>query len=178
MDINTLVKLTSRAWSLNILALLHAKVPGRQAPLLAATNASRTAFATSLAHLIDLGMIERNPGHGHPLRSEFRLTPTGIKAASVASKIIITARTEDETRLLRKTWTVPVLALAGTPHRFLGNQIGPHDHYRSGAVLIPSPAGRTKLIRRNIDTAERMPFPTYQAVNAGKEISRAVGLPP
>ena len=37
MDIETLVKLTSRSWSLNILALLHSGVPGRQAPLLAAT---------------------------------------------------------------------------------------------------------------------------------------------
>lgn len=177
MDINTLVKLTSRAWSLNILALLHAKVPGRQAPLLAATNASRTAFAASLAHLIELGMIERNPGHGHPLRPEFRLTPTGIEAASVASRIITTVRTEDETRLLRKTWTVPVLALAGTPHRF--------SAIKSGLTIITDRALSSSLhqleernwIRRDIDTAERMPFPTYQAVNAGKEISRAVGLP-
>ncbi|UUV04871.1 winged helix-turn-helix transcriptional regulator [Ruegeria sp. YS9] len=176
MDINTLVKLTSRAWSLKILALLHAKVPGRQAPLLAATDASRTAFAASLSHLIELGMIERNPGHGHPLRPEFRLTPFGTQAATVASKIINTARSEDEIKLLRKSWTVPVLALAGTPHRF--------SAIKSGLAVITDRALSSSLhqleaqnwIRRDIYTAERMPFPTYQAVNTGMAINRAVGL--
>ena len=69
MDMEFLVKLTARAWSLSILARLDAGVPGRQAPLLAATGAGRTAFAQSLAHLHALGLLERNPGHGHlPLK--------------------------------------------------------------------------------------------------------------
>ena len=59
MDIKLLVNLSSRAWSLNILALLHTGVPGRQAPLLAATSASRTSFASSLEHLVQLGLLEK-----------------------------------------------------------------------------------------------------------------------
>ena len=58
MDIEFLVKLTARAWSLSILARLDAGVPGRQAPLLAATGAGRTAIAQSLAHLHALGLLE------------------------------------------------------------------------------------------------------------------------
>lgn len=87
MDISLFVNITSRAWALPILSNLHTGVAGRQAPLLAATGASRTAFAQSMEHLISIGLLERNPGHGHPLRPEFRLTPSGIKAAAIAHKI-------------------------------------------------------------------------------------------
>ena len=84
MDIKSLVNLTSRAWCLNILALMATGTPGRQAPLLAATSASRTSFAASLEHLFQLNLLERNPGHGHPLRPEFRLTRTGAEYAMTA----------------------------------------------------------------------------------------------
>ncbi|MGB7270169.1 MAG: transcriptional regulator, partial [Albidovulum sp.] len=51
MDIVLFVNITSRAWALPILSNLHEGVAGRQAPLLAATGASRTAFSQSLDHL-------------------------------------------------------------------------------------------------------------------------------
>ena len=87
MNMQLLVNLTSKAWSLKILARLHAGVSGRQAPLIAATGASRSSFAASLEHLFQLGLLERNPGHGHPLRPEFRLTDKGKAVAAMASRI-------------------------------------------------------------------------------------------
>jgi DNA-binding HxlR family transcriptional regulator len=108
MDIVLFVNITSRAWALPILSNLHEGVAGRQAPLLAATGASRTAFAQSLDHLIAIGLLERNPGHGHPLRPEFRLTPRGKTAAAIANKIHNVSGDEDQD-LLRRSWTLPVL---------------------------------------------------------------------
>ncbi|WP_298936091.1 winged helix-turn-helix transcriptional regulator [uncultured Ruegeria sp.] len=176
MDISTLVKLTSRAWSLNILALLHSGLPGRQAPLLAATNASRTAFASSLAHLVQLGMIERNPGHGHPLRPEFRLTTTGRQAAEMAQSFVKTVPDEREFGLLRKTWTVPILALTGSPYRFsmIKSDLSPITDRALSSSLHQLEA--QDWIRRDIVTSGRMPFPTYKAVNTGAAISRVVDL--
>ena len=84
MDISEIVNVASRAWALPILNCLHGGVPGRQAPLLAATGAGRTAFAQSIGHLIEIGLVERNPGHGHPLRPEFRLTEAGKAARDYA----------------------------------------------------------------------------------------------
>lgn len=176
MDINLLVKLTSRAWCLDILALLNQGVSGRQAPLLAKTNASRTSFAMSLQHLIALRLLERNPGHGHPLRPEFRLTSAGREAAEIAARIVRAVPDENEFSLLRRSWTVPILALSEQPIRFSG--------IKSGLAPITDRALSTKLvdletrawIRRDIDTSHRMPHPIYQATNTGLEINKAIGL--
>ena len=174
MDIRLLVKLTARAWSLNILALLHAGVPGRQAPLLAATNASRTSFAASLDHLVQLGVLERNPGHGHPLRPEFRLTQAGIKAAAIAGRIVAAVPDDREFALLRRSWTVPILALTDTPRRF--------SSIRSALAPITDRALSTSLhqleeqawLQRDIDTSTRAPYPTYHAVNRGLQVNGAI----
>ncbi len=117
MGIKLLVNITSRAWAMPILSSLHSGVAGRQASLLAATGASRTAFAQSMDHLIELGLIERNPGHGHPLRPEFRLTQMGGVAAAIAYRIHgVTA--EEDRPLLRRSWTLPVLTSLHTPSHF------------------------------------------------------------
>ncbi|MDA5557195.1 winged helix-turn-helix transcriptional regulator [Shimia sp. MMG029] len=171
MDIKLLVKLTSRAWALDILAHLHRGVPGRQATLLAATGAGRTAFGASLQHLMALGLVARNPGHGHPLRPEFILTAEG-KAAAAKADAILRAAEVSAAGLLRKSWTVPVLALAARPQRFSG--------FKAGLGAITDRALSTSLQRleaqdwvaREIDLSERVPFPVYRAVNAGGEISR------
>ncbi len=118
MDISLLVNITSRAWSLTILARMHEGVPGRQAALLAQTGASRTAFAQSLMHLVEHGLMERNPGHGHPMRPEYRLTPTGVQAARMAHDIQVATPQNAQNTLLRRSWTVPVLAVSVTPKYF------------------------------------------------------------
>ncbi|NRB01490.1 MAG: winged helix-turn-helix transcriptional regulator, partial [Rhodobacteraceae bacterium] len=115
MDIILLVKLSARAWSLPILAAFHRGVAGRQAPLLTATGAGRTAFAASLEHLIELGLVERNPGHGHPLRPEFRLTEKGRAAAEAAGEIYGVVSDDAGAAVLRRSWTLPILALTGAP---------------------------------------------------------------
>ncbi len=172
----SLVKLTSRAWSVNILALLHQGVPGRQAPLLAAASASRTSFASSLEHLVQLRLLERNPGHGHPLRPEFRLTKNGIEAAEIADRIVKAVPDDAEFAVLRRSWTIPILALTGRPQRF--------SAIKADLASITDRALSTSLLQleerewlqRDIDTSQRTPFPTYHAVNSGMEINRAIGL--
>lgn len=174
MDINLLVKLTSRAWSLSILALMHTGVAGRQAPLLAATGAGRTAFAHSLAHLIDLELLERNPGHGHPLRPEFRLTAKGTEIAGIAARIVGNLPGHDGFVLLRRAWTVPVLAVTGKPRYF--------SEIRSDLFSITDRAlskslrqlEQRKWLLREVDLSKRPLRPTYQAANFGASISRAV----
>ncbi|MEM6987990.1 MAG: transcriptional regulator, partial [Pseudomonadota bacterium] len=77
MDNLFLVKLCSRAWSLPALAAIAQGVPARVSPLAAALGSGRTAMGSAVAQLLELGLLETNPGFGHPLRPEFRLTPSG-----------------------------------------------------------------------------------------------------
>ncbi len=178
MDINTLVKLTSRAWSLNILAAMHTGVPGRKAPLQAATLASRTSFSASLEHLVDLDLLERTPGHGHPLRPEFRLTARGNTAAEIANRIVSAVPDEVEFALLRRSWSVPILALAARPQRFSSMKTSLHRITDRALSSTLHQLEERDWIQRTIDTSARVPFPTYCAVNAGIKVNRAVSLEP
>ncbi len=170
MDINLLVNITSRAWALPILAQLDSGVPGRQAPLLAATGAGRTAFAQSMDHLITIGLIERNPGHGHPLRPEFRLTQMGASAAKLASKINRVS-TEEDLVLLRRSWTLPVLATLHTPRHFadIKRDLSP---ITDRALSQSLKTMETKSwVCRQVDELTRPPRSRYLAVSTGCKLS-------
>lgn len=174
MDIRTLVNLSSRAWSLDILAALATGTPGRQAALLTATGAGRTALAASLAHLAVMKMIERNPGHGHPLRPEFRLTTEGETAASIAVRIMGLVGGPLDAALLRRTWTVPILAVTDRPRYF--SEI----RYDLREVSDRSLSGSLRQLedrawlRRRVDIAGRPPRPTYEATDLGAKLSSAI----
>ena len=170
MDIEVFVNATSRAWAIPILSSLHAGIAGRQAPLLSATGASRTAFAQSMDHLISIGFLERNPGYGHPLRPEFRLTELGASAADLANKIQNVTAEEDHD-LLRRSWTLPILTAIHRPSHF--NDI--KRNLRSITDRALSQSLKTMEIRswvhRHIDETARPPRPIYHAVNTGGLIS-------
>lgn len=166
-----LVNLTSRAWALPILSSLHSGVAGRQAPLLAATGASRTAFAQSMDHLIEMGLIERNPGYGHPLRPEFRLTQMGGTAAAIANKVH-NASTEEDRHLLRRSWTLPVLASLRTPSHFSDIKRNLQTITdRALSQSLKSMEARN-WVCRSVDGAARPPRSIYRAVNTGGRISQ------
>ena len=174
MDIILLVKLSARAWSLPSLAAFHRGVAGRQAPLLTATGAGRTAFAASLEHLIELGLVARNPGHGHPLRPEFRLTEKGRAAAEAAGEIYGVVSDDAGAAVLRRSWTLPILALTGAPRRFsaLRSEFGTiTDRALSGGLQALEAQA---WLRRDIVIDARMPYPTYCAVGTGARLSQIV----
>jgi len=170
MDIKLLVNLTSRAWALPILAAFHDGVPGRQAALITAVGATRTAFGQSMTHLIELGLIERNPGHGHPLRPEFRMTAEGKPVARMAARIQLTP-TPEEKPLLRKSWTVPILTTLQEPRHF--------GQIRQGLGSITDRALSQSLkameqqnwVSRSVENAARPPRTIYQPINAGQQIA-------
>ncbi|MCY6382576.1 winged helix-turn-helix transcriptional regulator [Hoeflea prorocentri] len=159
---------------MSILKAMHDGVPGRQAPLLVASGASRTAFASSLAHLVELGILERNPGHGHPLRPEFRLTEEGMRFAKMADMIAGALPDESGQSLLRRTWTLPVLAVSGRPRRFVDikSDLSPITDRALSQSLQKLEARH--WLHREIDIASHPPRPIYQAANEGIAISNAI----
>jgi len=173
MYIGVFVNITSRAWAMPILSSLHSGIAGRQAPLLAATGASRTAFAQSMDHLIELGLLERNPGYGHPLRPEFRLTKLGMTAAAIASKIHDVSKEEDWP-LLRRSWTLPVLTSLHKPSHFMDvKRHLPTITDRALSQSLKSMEARN-WVCRSVDGAARPPRSIYSAVNTGSLITQVI----
>ncbi|KMW56122.1 hypothetical protein AIOL_001074 [Candidatus Rhodobacter oscarellae] len=174
MDVTDVVKLTSRAWSLEILRLMHDGVPGRQAQLLAASGAGRTAFAQSLRHLVELGHLERNPGHGHPLRPEYRLTEQGAQMAALSRSIDAALGAEAQAPLLRRAWTVPVLTVSRQP-KFFSEIKGLLPPITDRALSQTLQAlEQTQWLLRDTRAEMRPPRPVYRAQNTGARIAEAV----
>lgn len=178
MDIRTLVKLTSRAWSLDILALMHSGTPGRQASLVSASGAGRTALVQSLGHLVDIGLLERNPGHGHPLRPEYRLTSKGVAAAIVADKIRRAVREPASRNLLRRAWTVPVLVVSQKPRHFTDIKTELDSITDRALSQSLKQLQAQHWLQRTVDSAIIPTRPLYKAANVGAQISRAAKVDP
>ena len=176
MDIVALVNVSSRAWSLAVLAALASGTPGRQAALLAHTGAGRTAFAASLHHLIDLGLVERNPGHGHPLRPEYRLTTAGAAMGATATRIMELIEGRSDAALIRRSWTLPILAVTGKPRRF-GEVRGALNSVSDRALSASlHDLEEHDWLRRRVDVAGRPPRPTYEAVGFGARLNGVIGI--
>ncbi len=176
MDINELVKVTTRAWSFRILALLHDGVPGRQAALLTASGAGRTAFGQSLQHLLTLELVERNPGHGHPLRPEYRLTGRGAQMAVIASGVEKAVNGQAEAVLLRRMWTLPILTVAQQPRYFseIKTSLAPITD-RALSMSLGNLEGQG-WINRSVDPAIRPARAQYVVAQAGAEISQVLAF--
>ncbi|HTU10273.1 MAG TPA: helix-turn-helix domain-containing protein [Allosphingosinicella sp.] len=98
-------------WLLPLLAHVAGTGGGsRFAAMLAATGASRSALAASLAALAEAGWLARNPGHGHPLRPEYVLTPAGEPVAAFSAQVMAQrARLGLEPGMLSR-WSLPLVA--------------------------------------------------------------------
>lgn len=176
MDINLIVKITSRAWSMSILARMYLGVPGRQSLLLSSTGASRTSFTKSLTHLVDLGLLIRNPGHGHPLRPEYQLTLKGAEIGKIAATIVGVAPSDSEFALLRRSWTIPVLAVTRIPRHFTdisSDLIAISDRALSKSL---DQLQELEWLRREVDVSSRPLRPLYQAENKGLKICKAINV--
>ena len=91
--------------------------------LLNRLQVSRNALKAALEALADLGLIERNPGYGHPLRPEYRLTGEGLKVAPAAASYTAGMADRPSGRL---KWSAPILRGLLTLDRFnaLGQALG------------------------------------------------------
>ncbi len=173
MYINDFVNMTSRAWVIPILSKLNDGVPGRQAALINATGANRAALVKSIEHLIELGLLERNPGHGHPLRPEFRLTEEGIIMAKIAQKIE-GAVEKDHNELVRRSWTLPVLSLLHKPSYFIDFKMKLNTITDRALSQSLKTLEDHNWVERNVISTQRPPRPIYSAVNAGRIINHII----
>lgn len=171
MYTNELVKICEKAWALTALALIGQGAPARVAVLAAAAGTTRSAMRPSVMHLYELGLLAQNPGHGHPLRPEAKLTPEGELWAELALSLEGLLHGDEERRLVRLNWTLPTLRVAHTPVRFtsLRNALPPvRDSALSTTLRRLETTG---WLERHVDVELRPPQVAYVTVNRGLEIA-------
>ncbi|MEP3197378.1 MAG: winged helix-turn-helix transcriptional regulator [Lentilitoribacter sp.] len=159
---------------MNILSLMYEGTAGRQATLLAKTGAGRTAFTQSLSHLIELKLVERNPGHGHPLRPEYRLTELGSYVAERAHNVSRIGQQATDSALLRRSWTLPILAASAEPIHFGGlkNKLLPITDRALSQSLKQLEA--CSWMQREVDITQRPARSIYHAQGRGSQIGQLI----
>lgn len=106
---STLVSLLHHRWSPAILAELHRQRGSRFVTLANRVGLSRESLRRTLASLLASGLVERNPGYGHPLRPEYRLTPIGAIVAPRCADLLSALETLGAEEIGLKKWSLPVL---------------------------------------------------------------------
>jgi DNA-binding HxlR family transcriptional regulator len=112
VSIEELIALCHHRWSAPVLAELGRTRGARFVVLVNRLGVGRASLQRTLAALVELGLVRRNPGYGHPLRPEYLLTPQGEEAASRCGRLL--AVVDGEADVLLRKWSLPVLvALRG-----------------------------------------------------------------
>lgn len=170
MDKRKLVKLCSRSWSLTALGLMADGVPGRTSPLAAAAGCGRTAMNGSVSHLVEMGLLERNPGYGHPLRPEFRLTANGEDIAKWASTLNRIVKGRADRRLLRGKWSLPLISCLPKELRYsdLRRQLAPVSD-RALSLCLGQLSER-RWISRQVSTDQSPPAVRYSLNKPGSNV--------
>lgn len=104
-----LIDLTKKGWALSTLGALGNGAMARIHPLANALQTSPISIKAAIDHLMALGLVMDNPGHGHPLRPEFALTPSGENLAPHAQEILRQGARQNVSPLLRKRWALPIV---------------------------------------------------------------------
>ncbi|WP_447757648.1 winged helix-turn-helix transcriptional regulator [Sphingopyxis fribergensis] len=111
-----LVQLGSHRWLVPLLADLAAHKGARFVELIHRLGLSRDSLARTLEAAATIGWVQRNPGHGHPLRPEYILTEAGSSAAARAATIAGAQREIGLPPAAATRWGLPLVAGIGAGH--------------------------------------------------------------
>lgn len=113
------MSLVHRRWVIPILAQLHRDSGARFAALRGHLGISRDALSSTLEYLVEIDLVSRNTGHGHPLRPEYLPTEHGQSVAAMADPLHSELESLDALDVGLRKWSLPVVgAVGGSDARF------------------------------------------------------------
>jgi DNA-binding HxlR family transcriptional regulator len=116
--VSSLPRLFHHRWAVPVLAALQ-RTPGRSANLMHELGAGRESLRRALDELVELRLLARNPGYGHPLRPEYLVLPAGAALVPACADLIAALEELGAIELGLNKWSMPVVhALAAGPCRF------------------------------------------------------------
>jgi len=168
-----LVQLGSHRWLIPLLADLAGHKGARFVELVHRLGLSRDSLSRTLEAAAAIGWVQRNAGHGHPLRPEYILTEAGTVAATRAATI---AEAQQEIGLppgAATRWGLPLVAGIGAGHdRFnaLSRLLAPATPRALSQGLTA--LGRHRLVVREVLDA-RPPASRYDLTGSGRMLAEA-----
>ena len=113
---SSLVDLCHHRWTIPVLAEIERTRGSRFATLGGKLGVSNESLRRTLRALEADGLVQRNPGYGHPLRPEYVFAERGVRLGPRAARLVQTLRGHEDIGL--KKWSLPVLAALEEPRRF------------------------------------------------------------
>lgn len=171
MSIPDLIALFHHRWSAPVLAELRRQKGARFAALSGILGVSRDSLRRTLDSLLELGLVARNPGYGHPLRPEYVLTRRGERVAERCARLL--ALLDGNADVALKKWSLPVLAALERPARFSElRESLPGISARSLALALKDLEGAA-LVRRQVQETYP-PSTVYATTPAARRLRAAV----
>ncbi|PKP86569.1 MAG: hypothetical protein CVT78_11745 [Alphaproteobacteria bacterium HGW-Alphaproteobacteria-17] len=168
-----LIQLGSHRWLVPLLADLAAHRGARFVELVHRLGLSRDSLTRTLHAAAAHGWIQRNPGHGHPLRPEYMLTDAGKAAAARAATIAEAQAAIGLPPGGATRWSLPLVAGIGAGHdRFnaLSRLLAPATPRALSQGLTA--LGEQGLVRREV-IDRRPPTSRYDLTGSGRLLAEA-----
>jgi len=141
----------------------------RFATLVGRLGVSGESLRRTLQALQAGGLVERNPGYGHPLRPEYVLTERGRQVAPRVRTLVEAVGAREDVAL--KKWSLPVLAALDRPRRFSELRATVKTTPRALALALKD-LQAAGLVRRSV-VDDYPPAVVYEAAPEARPIVRA-----
>ena len=164
------ILICSKAWSWQVLAYMHVQQDVRISPITHHYLASRTAISGAFKHLIELRYVQKNSGHGHPLRPAYVLTKKGRSVAAWAAEFD-ELLTPNEWEIARRSWALPILRQTNPERRYCDLRKDLHpitDRALSETLKL---LGENQWVNRVVDVDQSPPSVTYTPRGIGKTLT-------
>jgi len=169
VSIEELIALCHHRWSAPVLAELGRTGGARFVVLANRLGVGRASLQRTLAALVELGLVRRNPGYGHPLRPEYLLTPQGEAAASRCERLLAAA--DEKAGVLLRKWSLPVLAALRDAKRFSELRTALPGVSARALALALKDLERAALVTRRVEETYP-PSAVYAATPAAARLQR------
>lgn len=113
LDLSRLAKLVHHRWNILVIAELYRQSGAKFVTLNHSLEASRGSLSAALKHLIELGVVVKNTGHGHPMRPEYLLTAKGLAIGAECMTLVRILKRRNELDLAFNKWTLPLVVAIG-----------------------------------------------------------------
>ncbi len=113
LEIEPLINLVHHRWNVPVISELHRLSGAKFVTLVNSLGVSRGTLSTSLDALIELGLVRRNAGHGHPMRPEYLLTEKGKRIGPRCKSLTDLVRRGNDLDFAFRKWTLPLVAVIG-----------------------------------------------------------------